>query len=130
MLVSLQVGGLAFRQSDVLYRKRCVSKQSRQLCKGLCGEQRIPTRKVHGFKRYDKVRYLGKVCFVKARRTDGHFVLMDIANNSLDFRDMGGKQNPSYKSIERISARRSILCISERIERKEWYKNVVRMMTV
>ncbi len=110
-------GGLAFRQSDVLYRKRCVSKQSRQLCKGVRGKQWIPTRKVHGFKRYDKVRYLGEVCFVKARRTDGHFVLMGIANNSLDFRDMGGKQNPSYKSIKRISARRSILCISERIER-------------
>lgn len=109
-------GGLEFKPLGILYRKRCVPIQSRVLTKGIRSEKRIPTGKVHGFKRYDKVRYLGEVCFVKARRTDGHFVLMDIANNSLDFRDMGGKQNPSYKSIERISARRSTLCIIERID--------------
>ena len=109
-------GGLEFKPLGILYRKRCVPIQSRVLTKGIRSEKRIPTGKVHGFKRYDKVRYLEEVCFVKARRTDGHFVLMDIANNSLDFRDMGGKQNPSYKSIERISARRSTLCIIERID--------------
>ena len=112
-------GGLEFKPLGILYRKRCVPIQSRVLTKGIRSEKRIPTGKVHGFKRYDKVRYLGEVCFVKARRTDGHFVLMDIANNSLDFRDMGGKQNPSYKSIERISARRSTLCIIERIDDDE-----------
>lgn len=41
---------------------------------------------------------------------------MDINNNKLDFRNRDGKQNPSYKSIKRINARKSVLCISERIE--------------
>lgn len=111
-------GGLEFKPSEILYKKRCVPKQSRQLCKGVRGERKIPTGKVCGFKRYDKVSYLGKVCFIKARRTRGDFVLMDIDNNSIDFRDRGGKQNPSYKSIKRLNTRKSILCIYKRIERE------------
>ena len=111
-------GGLEFEELDVLYRKRCVSKQDRQLCKGVRGEKKIPTGKVFGFKKFDKVRYLGKECFIKGRRSSGAFVLMDIDNNSIDFRDKGGKQNPSYKFIERLNTRRSVLCIKERIERE------------
>ena len=112
-------GGLEFKELDVIYRKRRVPKQDRILTKGICDERRLPTGKVHGFKRYDKVEYLGRVCFVKGRRTKGDFVLMDIDNNALDFRNMGGKQNPSYKSITRVSTRKSGLCIKERIEREE-----------
>ena len=44
----------------------------------------------------------------------GNFVLMNIFGNSLDFRPMGGRQNPSYRLLERLSARTSIL-----IERRE-----------
>lgn len=43
---------------------------------------------------------------------------MDINNISIDFRDRGGKQNPSYRFIERINTRRSVLCIKERIKRE------------
>ena len=109
--------GLEFEPSDVLYRKRCVPKQSRQLCKGVRGEKKIPTGKIHGFKRYDKIKYLGEICFVKGRRSKGAFELMDINNNTLDFRDMGGNKTPSYKSLKRVNARKSILCISTKIER-------------
>ena len=111
-------GGLAFEELDVLYRKRCVSKQDRQLCKGIRGEKKIPTGKVFGFKKFDKVEYLGEICFIKGRRTSGSFVLMDIEGNSIDFRGRGGKQNPSYKCIERVNTRKSVLCIKERIERE------------
>ena len=106
--------GLEFKQSKVLYRKRCVSVQSRILTKGIRSEKKLPTGKVHGFKRYDKVRYFGTICFIKGRRTKGDVVLMGIDNNTLDFRDVGGCANPSYKSIKRLSARRSILCVIER----------------
>lgn len=109
-------GGLEFKQSDVLYRKRCVSKQDRQLCKGIRGEKRIPTGKVFGFKKFDKVQYLGETCFIKGRRSRGSFVLMDISNNSIDFRGMGGVCEPSYKYIKRLNARRSVLCVKERLE--------------
>ena len=111
-------GGLEFEQSNVLYLKRCVSKQDRVLTKGIRVEQKLPTGKIHGFKKFDKVKYLGETCFIKGRRSSGAFVLMDIDNNSIDFRDKGGKQNPSYMSIKRITTRKSILCIYKRIERE------------
>ena len=112
-------GGLEFKKLDVIYKKRRVSVQDRVLTKGVRGEKKIPTGKVHGFKRYDRVKYLGEICFVKGRRIKDGFVLMDIDNNAIDFRDIGGRQNPSYKSIERLNTRRSILCITKKIEREE-----------
>lgn len=87
------------------------------LTKGIRGEQKLPTGKIFGFKKFDKVEYLGEICFIKGRRSSGAFVLMNIDNNSIDFRDRGGKQNPSYKFIDRVNARRSILCIRKRLER-------------
>ena len=108
-------GGLEFDASDVLYQKRCVSKQDRQLCKGVRDEKKLPTGKIHGFKKYDKVTCLGVTCFVKARRNRGIFVLMDISNNNLDFRSVGGIKEPSYKFIKRIGARRSTLCIVQMV---------------
>ena len=111
-------GGLEFKELDVIYRKRRVPKQDRILTKGIRGEQKLPTGKIFGFKKFDKVEYLGETCFIKGRRSSGAFVLMDINNNSIDFRDKGGKKNPSYKSIERLNTRRSVLCIKERIERE------------
>ena len=111
-------GGLKFKELDVIYRKRRVSIQDRVLTKGVRGEQKLPIGKIFGFKKFDKVEYLGETCFIKGRRSSGSFVLMDIDNNSIDFRDRGGKQNPSYMSIKRITTRKSALCISKRTERE------------
>ena len=111
-------GGLDFRELDVIYRKRRVSVQDRILTKGIRGEQKLPTGKIFGFKKFDKVKYLRVICFIKGRISGGAFVLMDIDNNSIDFRDRGGKRNPSYRFIERVNIRRSVLCIKEKIERE------------
>lgn len=108
-------GGKEFKQLSWLFKKRRIAKQNRQLCKGVRGEKRLPTGKVFGFKNFDKVRYLKEVYFIKGRRSAGNFVLMDINNNTVDFRDVGGKQNPSYKLLERLNTRRSALCISQRV---------------
>lgn len=111
-------GGLDFRELDVIYRKRKVSHQDRILTKGVRGEQKLPTGKIFGFKKFDKVWYLGETCFIKGRRSSGAFVLMDIDNSSIDFRSRGGKQNPPYRFIKRLNTRRSVLCIKEKIERE------------
>ena len=108
-------GGLEFISSAVLYKKRCVPTQNRILTKGLRDERKIPKWKIHGFKRYDKVTYLGVICFIKSRRVKGSFTLMDINNNALDFKNLGGVQYPSYKKIKRVNARKSTLCIMEGI---------------
>ena len=106
-------GGKEFKQLDWLFKKRRVAKQNRKLCNGIRGEKKLPTEKLFGFKKFDKVKYLGEICFIKARRSNGAFVLMDIDNNTIDFRDRGGKQNPSYKLLERLGARRSVLCAGQ-----------------
>ena len=110
-------GGLDFEHSDILYKKKCIPTQNRCLAQGPRGERVLPKGKVHGFKRYDKVKYLEVVCFVKTRRVRGAFVLMDIDNNSLDFRSIGGIKEPSYKCIKRLSARKSVLCINKHLKR-------------
>ena len=71
-------GGLEFKELDVVYKKRRVPVQDRILTNGIQGEKKIPTGKVLGFKKFDKVEYLGETCFIKGRRTNGYFVLMDI----------------------------------------------------
>ena len=108
-------GGERFKQLNWLFKKRRVAKQNRQLCKGIRGEMKLPTGKIFGFKRFDKVKYLGEICFIKGRRNSGGFILMDIDNNSIDFRDRGGRKNPSYKLLKRLNTRRSVLCMSQRI---------------
>ena len=108
-------GGKIFKQLSWLLKKKRVPKQNRQLCKGIRGEKKMPTGKVFGFRRFDKVRYLKEICFVKGRRSKGAFTLMDIDNNTIDFRDRGGRGTPSYKLLERLNTRRSTLCISRRI---------------
>ena len=109
-------GGLSFESSNIIYYKRRVSKGDYQLCKGSHGEQKIPVGKIQGFRKFDKVEYLRETHFIQSRRSSGFFVLMDINNNSIDFRDRGGKQNPSYNSIKRLNARRSVLCIMNEIQ--------------
>lgn len=108
-------GGVEFELADVLYQKRRVARQDRQLCKGVRGEKKIPRGKIFGFKKFDLVEYLKEFCFIKSRRNSGWFTLMNIDNNIIDFRDRGGKQNPSYKYLKRVNARRSVLCIGQRI---------------
>lgn len=108
-------GGKEFKQSSWIFKKRRVAKQNRRLCKGNRGEKKLPTGKILGFKRFDKIRYLGEICFIKGRRSKGAFTLMNIDNNTIDFRDRGGRGTPSYKLLERLNTRRSTLCISQRI---------------
>lgn len=85
-------GGEKFKQLSWLFKKKRVAKQNRQLRKGVRGEIKLPTGKVLGFKKFDKIRYLNEVCFIKARRSKGDFVLMDIDNNTIDFRDRVGEE--------------------------------------
>lgn len=107
--------GKKFKQLNWLFKKRRVAKQNRQLCKGVRGEKKIPTGKILGFRKFDKVEYLKEICFIKARRSRGDFVLMDIDNNAIDFRNKGGRKEPSYKILKRLNTRKSVLCISQRI---------------
>ena len=102
-------GGKEFKLNDEIFYKRRVAKQNRSMRKGVRGEKTIPLGKIFGFRKFDKVKYLGQECFIKARRSSGNFVLMDIFNNTIDFRPIGGKANPPYEQLIRVTARKSNL---------------------
>ena len=110
-------GGLEFKELDVILYKRRVSKGDYQLCKGVRGEMKIPTGKIYGFRKFDKVKYLGKEYFIKGRMSCGLAVLMNMFGEKVDFSDMSkGFKTPKLSNCKRISARRSCLYI-RKIER-------------
>jgi 5-methylcytosine-specific restriction endonuclease McrA len=109
-------GGKLFEPNDTIYQKRRVAKGDYQLTKGVRGEQKIPTGKIKGFRKFDKVKYFGKEYFIKGRMSTGYAILMDIEGNKIDFSSMPkGMKTPKLSNCDRISARRSCLCISQKI---------------
>ena len=109
-------GGKEFNPNDEIFYKRRVAKGDYQLTKGIRGEQSIPVGKIQGFRKFDKVRYLGKEYFIKGRMSSGFAILMDIFNNKIDFSYMPkGYKTPKLSNLKRIGSRSSILCISQKI---------------
>ena len=107
-------GGLEFEQSDIILYKRRVSKGDYQLTKGIRGEQKLPTGKICGFRKFDKVEYLGNKYFIKGRMSSGFAILMDVFGNEVDFSYMPkGLKTPKLSNCKRVSSRRNYLCIKQ-----------------
>lgn len=88
-----------------------VAKGDYQLSKGSRSEKQLPKGKIHGFRKFDKVRYFGNEYFIKGRRTAGTGELMDIEGNKIDFSSMPkGNKTPKMCNMKRLSARRSWIC--------------------
>ncbi len=103
-------GGKSFKLNNEIFYKKRVARQDRQLCKGVYGEKRVPTYKLFGFRKFDKVRYFGKEYFIKGRRSAGTCALMDIFNQVVDFSFMPkGWKTPKLSNCKRIAARTSTL---------------------
>lgn len=108
--------GKLFEIKSCLYRKKCVSARDRQRTKGIRSEKKIPTGKIMGFRKFDKVRYLGKEYFVKGRMSTGYATLMDINGKKADFSGTPkGYKTPKLKNMKRIQARSSWMVISEAV---------------
>ena len=75
--------------------------------KGRRSEIKIPTGKLHGFRKFDKVLYKGKIAFVMSKRTKGAFRLMDVHGKELDFRP-----GPRVKNLLRVTARSTTLIVN------------------
>lgn len=82
--------------------KKCVSDGDYQQTKGVRSEQDIPTGKIKGFRKFDKVRYGGQEYFIKGRMAAGYAVLMDIAGKKVDLLPI-----PKFEKMKRVSARSS-----------------------
>lgn len=112
----IAAGGKSFEPLEAILYKRRVSKGDYQLTKGLRGEQRIPTSKTQGFRKFDKVKYFHKEYFVKGRMSSGYAILMDIFGNKIDFSYMPrGLKTPKLANMERMNSRGSVLCTSQKI---------------
>ena len=94
---------IKFINNTVLY-KRCIAKGDYKQTNGIRSEQKIPTGKIMGFRKFDKVLYLGKEYFIKGRMSTGYAILMDINNNKIDLKPMA-----KFIKMKRISARKSWL---------------------
>ena len=107
-------GGLEFKELDVIFYKRRVSKGDYQLTKGIRGEQKLPTGKICGFRKFDKVEYLGNKYFIKGRMSSGFAILIDVFGNEVDFSYMPkGLKTPKLSNCKRVSSRRNYLCIKQ-----------------
>lgn len=109
--VAIASGGkkVNFRVSKLLVKK-CISKGDYQQSKGVRSEQRIPTGKIEGFRKFDRVNYLGKEYFIKGRMSSGFAILMDIWGSKISFPNAPkGFKTPKLANCTRISARKSWL---------------------
>jgi len=104
-----------FKINNVLFKK-CVSDGDYQQSKGVRSEQRIPTCKIEGFRKFDKVRYLGKEYFIKGRMSTGYAILMDIEGNKIVFKNAPkGMKTAKLSNCIRIQARKSWIMIQEKL---------------
>ncbi len=102
----IATGGKPFRLKTLLYKKKCIPDGDFQQTKGVRSEQPIVTDKICGFRKFDKVRYLGKEYFIKGRMSTGYAILMDIDGNKANFSAMPkGFKTPKMENFERLEAR-------------------------
>lgn len=103
-------GNVVNIKTNILYIKKSVAKGDYQQTKGIHSEQRLNTKKINGFLKFDKVLYMSKEYFIKGRMSTGYAILMDIEGNKIDFSYMAkGYKTPKLCNCTRISARTSQL---------------------
>jgi hypothetical protein len=97
-------------KNDVVLIKRHVSKGDYQRTKGVRSQMTIPKGKIHGYLKFDKVRYNGMPCWIKGRRSTGYFVLMDISGLAISFKPI-----PKSVLLKRLEARTACLTMMEKM---------------
>lgn len=100
--------GNRYTNESTLIIKRCVPKRDVCVTQKHKGTTVVITKKIHGFKKFDKVRYFGEDYFVSWRNTNGYFSLSDINGNIIDFSSLPrGFKTPKYSRLKRLSSRSS-----------------------
>ncbi len=104
-------------KQNVILFKKCVSDGDYQQTKGVRSAQKIPTGKIDGFRKFDKVRYLGREYFIKGRMSSGYVILMDISGKKMDFSNSPkGWKTPKLSNCKRLSARKSWIISEQAIQ--------------
>ncbi|MBU3128746.1 RNA-guided endonuclease IscB [Clostridium tagluense] len=108
-------GNIITFKTNTLLLKKCVSDGDYQQSKGIRSEQKIPTCKIQGFRKFDKVEYLGNQYFIKGRMSTGFAILMNIEGTKIDFSNAPkGMKTPKMNNMKRIGSRKSWI-MSEKI---------------
>lgn len=114
-------GGDKFILPSSCFAKRHVTRGDYQQTKGIRSEKRIPSYKILGFRKWDKVAYMSRTYFIKGRRSIGTCELEDIHASTIDFSYMPrGFKTPKLANCKKISARNTTLC-----QRQEFIQKVV-----
>ena len=100
-MIASQGRPVIFEEHRVLLKK-CVSDGDYQRTRGVRSEQVIPKGKIQGFRKFDKVCYLGREYFIKGRQTAGYATLMDIQGETVSLKPMA-----KFEKMERKSARKT-----------------------
>ncbi len=82
--------------------KKCIAKGDYQQTKGIRSQQAIPTGKIQGFRKFDKVKYNGTFYFIKGRMSSGYAILMNIKGTKQVLKPI-----PKFSKMKRIGARKS-----------------------
>ncbi len=114
--IASQGSNVKFKTNQVLFKK-CVSDGDYRRTKGVMSEQKIPTNKIMGFRKFDKVKYLGQEYFIKGRMSSGFAILMDINGKKIDFSDAPkGMKTPKLNNMKRIGSRKTWITQAETIQ--------------
>jgi hypothetical protein len=66
----------------------------------VCSEQPIPTGKIQGYRKFDKVRYQGHEYFINGRMSTGYAILMHLDGQKVELKPI-----PKFNKMKRVSAR-------------------------
>ena len=92
--------------TNILYIKKSISKGDYQKTKGVDRNITIPTGRVNGFRKGDKVKYKNNIYFIKGRYSTGYAILMNIHGETQKFTN---PKIPKMCNLKRISARKTTL---------------------
>jgi hypothetical protein len=100
---------IASEGSDIIIKsnvliKKCVAAGDYQLAKGVRSEQVIPTGKIFGFRKFDKIRYKNKYYFIKGRMSSGYAILMNMNLTQVKLKPI-----PKFDLMTRIESRKTWL---------------------
>ena len=92
--------------------KRLIAKGDYQQTKGIRSEKKMRTEKILGFKKFDKVEWMGHKAFIKGRMSSGYAILMDIKGDKINLKPIPKLKN----GLVRIQARKSSIIDQKIIE--------------
>jgi hypothetical protein len=103
IVIASNGGVVNYNIKEIIYKKS-ISDGDYQQTKGVRSEMKIPTKKVQGYRKFDKVKYLGKEYFIKGKMSTGYAILMDIRGETVKLKPMA-----KFSKMSREKARASCI---------------------